>query len=77
MDTSSIVELAVISGLTELVRRFVPKKKTDMVLPVFAVLFGVAVHLLLYEYSNMELVKGHVLGLSATGLYKVSKSFKK
>lgn len=74
MDTSSIIELAVIAGLTEMVGKGVTHKKLrNWLLPLVSVCFGVLVHLLIYQYTNVELVNGLILGLTSAGLYSAGK----
>jgi len=74
MDLSSVTELAVIVGLTEMIKGLIPETYRDNVLPLLAVFFGVGIHLLLFEYTPLELVNGLILGLSATGLYRAGNA---
>lgn len=82
METVELIQLgAVVVGATEVVKKlleaipFLSMKVCDALVPLVAVLIGGGVNIYLVGYSPENLIVGLILGLSASGLYKVAKSW--
>lgn len=72
MDLTSIVQSGVlVLGLTEVLKRLLPKKLKPKLAPLLAVLLGTGLYVYLYGYSPDNVVYGAVIGLSTTGIYKM------
>lgn len=72
MELSAILEwAAVVFGLTEVLKRLVPTKYRDTFAPLLAVVVGASSYSYMYGYSPENVVYGLILGLAATGLYKI------
>jgi len=71
-----IVEVsALILGLTQIFKGFIPESWRDRVMPVIAVLLGVFANCYIVgDYASMTVTNGLVYGLMVTGLYKIPKN---
>lgn len=76
MELSAIIEMgALVFGLTEVLKALVPVKYRDRVAPTLAVLTGALSYTYMYGYSPENVTYGLVLGLAASGLYKIPSKF--
>lgn len=74
-STSDLLELgAIVFGLTEIFKEFVPQKYRAKITPLIAVILGGGANVYLLGYSPENLLYGLALGLAATGMYKAVKN---
>lgn len=74
MEISAILESGMlILGLTEVIKRLLPERFWHRLAPLVAVLIGGLTHVYFYGYSPETVLYGLALGLSVTGLYKMSQ----
>ena len=72
METSALIEMgALVFGLTEALKRLVPLKFRDATAPTLAIILGGLSYSYMYGYSPENVIYGLILGLAATGLYKI------
>lgn len=75
MEISSILESGIlIFGLTEVIKRLLPKPWWKKIAPLTAVIIGSILHVYYYGYSPENVIYGAILGLSATGIYKIASN---
>ena len=64
---------AIVLGLTQVFKGFVPEKYSAKFTPLLAIILGALTNVYLAGYSPEIVMQGLVFGLSSTGLYKVAK----
>lgn len=65
---------AIIFGLTEVFKEFVPKEYRKKVTPLISLIIGSGANIYLHGYTPENVVYGLALGLAASGLYKAFRS---
>lgn len=65
---------AIVFGLTEIFKEFIPRKFRRKATPLLAILLGGLGNIYLMGYSPQNLVYGLALGLAASGLYKAARN---
>ena len=61
---------ALIIGVVEILKEFVPYKVRDKVAPLLAILLGGVFYVYLIGYSEENVLTGLMYGLASTGAYK-------
>ncbi len=75
MDDNRFFELgAIIFGLTEVIKEFIPAKIRSKVTPLIAILIGGGANVYLNGYSPENVIYGLALGLAASGMYKAVRN---
>ncbi len=76
MDSSGqLFELgAIIFGLTEVTKEFIPSAYRKKLTPLVALIIGGGANVYLHGYSPENVIYGLALGLAASGLYKAVQS---
>lgn len=65
---------AIIFGLTEVFKEFIPKKFRSKVTPVIAIAIGGGANVYLNGYTPENVIYGLALGLAASGMYKAVRN---
>ena len=75
METqSTLFELgAIVFGLTEVIKVFIPKKYRSRIAPVISLMLGGVGNVYLNGYTPENVMYGLALGLAASGLYKAAQ----
>lgn len=73
MDTIVFELGALVFGLTEVFKKFLPKEHKKQLTPLLALLFGASLNIYLHGYSPEHLTLGLAIGLSAAGLYRMGE----
>lgn len=66
---------ALVFGLTEVLKALIPLKYRNAVAPTIAVTVGALSYSYMYGYSPENVMYGLILGLAASGLYKIPSKF--
>lgn len=78
LETWFIIMIPIISGITEVIKRFIPENLALKYTPVLSVVVAEGLSLLILGANRQGIVTGLIMGLSASGLYStVTNPFKK